>query len=77
MSKPYSNHCDDQLLICNECHEAIESVGYEDEYVSQCSGCGLVEGETKLVTEAEYEEMHSNTQDPMDLAKEERINSDD
>lgn len=41
--------------VCNYCGEEVKSMG--DDGISVCNegGCGIVEGETKYITEEEFE----------------------
>lgn len=47
----------DGLEICNGCQEEVRSVG--EDGISVCEHCGVVEGDTRWVSESEFEEVQS------------------
>lgn len=48
---------DAEVEICNGCNEATSRVG--EDAISWCPNCRCVEGETRMVTEAEYERLNT------------------
>jgi len=46
------------IEVCADCNETIEVLNAGDEYWNFCEGCRQTEGETKIITTAEYEAIH-------------------
>lgn len=51
------NDTDPSVEVCNGCNEATRHVG--EDGISVCSQCGVCEGDTRMVTEAEYERLNT------------------
>lgn len=58
-SAPKPDISEQEITVCIYCNHEVRGIG--DDGISFCEegGCGVVEGQTKTITEAEYEELHA------------------